>query len=241
MPLFFSLDVPVDGINTYRLEIVDKHPVLINFLDKKYIIDTGSPVSMTVDNQPFLLCGKSNESSSLNIMDTVVSLSGLDVDGIIGLDLLSKYYVLIDYKNKKISFSSRSFQMPGKKLTMDKVLGMSAIGFQATVNGQPTKCLLDTGAPISYLAQPRLFDGLELEKAGQADDFYPGLGHFTTQLYKTNVEIEGVDITVKCGVLPSLLSLAVSMAGGAILGYDLISQTDGIELCFNENTIKLAI
>ena len=238
MPFIF-LDVPNEnGVYQYRLEVVDKHAVMTNFQGKRFLVDTGSPVSMTVNSEPFMLCGEAFESSPLNIIDTVQELLGLDLDGLIGLDVLSKFNVLISYKEGVIKLSHEAFQIPGQAMPMHVLPLKSAVIFKAELNGQPVNCILDTGAPINYVISKRLIDGLE--SVGQADDFYPGVGHFTTTLYDMSLGVGDVSIPVKCGMLPesmSLLSGFISMMGQAVIGYDLLSQVDAVAINFRDKTM----
>lgn len=235
--LFF--DTPNEnGVYSYKLEIVDKHPVLTNFLDKRYLIDTGSPISMTVGNEPFLLCGKSFESSKLNIIDAVQKLSGLDVDGLIGLDVLSKFNVLISYKDNVIRFSHEAFQISGQTLPMHVLPLKTVIIFKADLNEQPVNCILDTGAPIDYVVTNKFVEGLE--SVGEAEDFYPGAGRFTTPLYEMRLGVGEMNIPIKCGLLPqslSTLSKLIEMMGQVVVGYDLLSQVEAVAINFREKSM----
>lgn len=239
MPFLF-LDIPDEnGVYSYKLEIVDKHPVLRNVLDKRYLIDTGSPISMTVGNEPFLLCGKSFESSNLNIIDTVQDLSGLNVDGLIGLDVLSMFNILISYKDNVIKFSHEAFRIPGQTVPMCLLPLKPAVIFKADLNGQPVRCILDTGAQIDYVVSKRLVEGLE--SSGEAEDFYPGVGRFTTALYDMSLGVGEAKFPVKCGVLPASLSMltrVIALMGEVVTGYDLLSQADvAINMCSNDKTL----
>ena len=239
MPFLF-LDIPDEnGVYSYKLEIVDKHPVLRNVLDKRYLIDTGSPISMTVGNEPFLLCGKSFESSTLNIIDTVQELSGLEeVDGLVGLDVLSKFNVFISYKDNVIQFSHEAFQIPGQTVPMHVMPLKSAIIFNADLEGQPISCILDTGAQIDYVISNKLVEGLvegNGRVVGEAQDFSPFAGRFTTPLYEMSLGVGELNCPVKCGILPasmSTFSKLVGLMGDAVIGYDLLSQFDvAINMC----------
>lgn len=237
---FIFLDVPNEnGVYQYKLEVIDKHAVMTNFQGKRFLVDTGSPVSMTVNSEPFMLCGEAFESSPLNIIDTVQELSGLDVDVLIGLDVLSKFNVLISYKEGFIKLSHEAFQIPGQTMPMHVLPLKSAVIFKAELNGQPVKCILDTGAPVNYVVSDRLVEGLE--SAGECEDFYPGVGRFATTLYNMNLGIgEASVLPVKCGILPTSLSTVariVSLMGQAVIGYDLLSQVDAVAINFRDKTM----
>ena len=239
MPFLF-LDLPDEnGVFNYRLEIVDKHPVLTNFLGKRFLVDTGSPISMTVNSEPFLLCGESFESSKLNIIDTVQELSGLDVDGLIGLDVLSKFNVLISYKEGVIKLSREAFHIPGQMVNMHVIPLKSAVTFEANLNGQPVRCILDTGAAsANYVVSAKLVEGLE--SAGECEDFYPGVGRFRTTLYDMYLGVGEMNVPVKCGMLPSSLSALsrlISLMGQAVIGFDLLSQVNAVAINFRDKTM----
>jgi hypothetical protein len=80
---------------------------------------------------------------------------------------------------------------------------------------------LDTGAQLSYLDSAAELD--RLPSAGQAQDFYPGFGEFATETWQVPMTVAGAEYTIRCGVLPALLSTALSLFGtDGILGNELL-------------------
>ena len=221
-----------DMTYTYKLEIEKKHPILVNQDGKRFLVDTGSPITMA---KPFSLCGRMMIGGTTALMGTIRNLSGLNVDGLIGLDILKKYHVVIDYANGQILFSKQPFAIKGERLPMNRMLG--TIGFDATINGQPCKVILDTGAQISYV-NASLVEGDEI--VGHDTDFYPGLGTFDVELHRVALQIgDAGGMTVTVGVLPGLLACVTALVGQSIIGYDLLSKAQ-VELDFENVFITIA-
>lgn len=208
---------------SYPIEIEKKHCILINEENKRFLVDTGSPTSVAYDE--FTFCGNRHHAHGTILLNSVRELSGLQIDGLIGLDLMKKAggNVLIDYPNREIRFSSRSFDIQGCSTRLHTMLGM-AVCFDAEYEGRTTRCLLDTGAQISYI-NGHLVENLK--PSGQAADFHPLMGNFEVSLYDNiDFKVEDIDIPMTCGVLPpgSSLDVTTSMITEAILGYDLLKD-----------------
>jgi hypothetical protein len=56
------------------------------------------------------------------------------------------------------------------------------------------------------------------------NDFYPLLGSFKTDLFKSNVGIDGSEYELEVGALPSMLNLLLTADIDGIIGSDLIKQ-----------------
>ena len=57
------------------------------------------------------------------------------------------------------------------------------------------------------------------------DDFYPGYGNFSTEVFEDEITLGTLNMKIKCGVLPSLLGM--SLASGdctGILGLSALGQ-----------------
>jgi hypothetical protein len=74
-------------------------------------------------------------------------------DVIIGWGFLSKYYLTLDYRHKKLGFAEQEpHAAPGSAVPFRTFHGAPL--FDATVDGKPTVVLFDTGAPTCNLDLP---------------------------------------------------------------------------------------
>ena len=216
---------------TYKLEIKKKHPIITTDDGRRLIVDTGATVTA---GPKFRLCGESMPGGSI-FVDVLKCLGGYRAKGLLGLDVLKKYHVVIDYPNEQIMFSDQPFGIKGERLTMNKGL-LGEIGFDADINGRPSKVVFDTGAPISYVAA-NLVEGYEI--VGHDKDFYPCGGKFDVDLHNVDLRIgDAIEMKIKAGVLPGMLALTAALMGDAIIGYDLLSRGQ-VELDFENGFITI--
>lgn len=155
--------------------------------DQHVIIDTGSPLS-------FHTSGVLNLGGEMiPVASSVPGISkkylsekvGINIEGIIGMDFISKHSLLFCLKDGKVSFDDdvrdiRSFQ----NIKLDPLLGNLA-GIRVKVNGLPANVVVDTGAPISYI-HPSFTKGLK--RNGTKQDFSPYVGDFQTDVYICEVD-----------------------------------------------------
>jgi hypothetical protein len=95
---------------------------------------------------------------------------------------------------------------------LDDFMGIPIV--RADIRGIGYRMFLDTGAQISYFQHDSL---ASFPTAGLVTDFYPGFGQFQTETYHVDMTLGGVQVTLRCGVLPPLLGATLLMA-----------QTEGI-------------
>jgi hypothetical protein len=78
------------------------------------------------------------------------------------------------------------------------------------------RLLLDTGAKLSYLDRALIE---AFPPAGTREDFFPGLGTFTTDTFDTSVTLGPNTVTITTGALTSIPALALTLVGArGILG-----------------------
>jgi len=81
--------------------------------------------------------------------------------------------------------------------------------------------MFDTRHELSYFQDDSLSG---FPEAGIVTDFYPGFGQFETQTYRLPVTIGETRLTLRCGSLPTLLGLTLSMAGTqGIVGNEILA------------------
>ena len=84
------------------------------------------------------------------------------------------------------------------------------------------RCVFDTGAPLSYVPGTV---ATRHEVIGEREDFFPGLGDFSTSVYRIPMQIGTSPLLLECGVLPPLLQMALSLLcpSGYIVGSQILT------------------
>lgn len=181
-----------------------------------YLLDTGAPTSFA-DGGTVSVLGEPVEVATEVMGLSPESLSemvGRPTIGLLGMDILSRYDMLIDMPARELVLSTDPLELQGEALSLDEVLGVPIIELQ--VNNSPARVFFDTGAQVSYLQEAEALGG---RPAGEVSDFYPGFGPFTTDTWHVDFALGPVLHTARCGQLPGLLALTLQMAGvDGILG-----------------------
>jgi hypothetical protein len=169
--------------------------------------------------QQLAFCGESYPSA-VNYMglspEKLSELLGMEVTTLLGADVLAKYRVLFDYRNRRVQFSQSPIPFGGERMAITKFMGIPILELE--VDGRQVKYFLDTGAKLSYLNREIT---LNHARAGTEEDFYPGVGRFSTDVFSIPTRLNGDSFTVKYGNLPPILQSSLMMAGTqGIIGYD---------------------
>lgn len=222
-------------MTTFELDLIDGHAI-IRSGDDVILVDTGAPSSMHI--RPTLtFC--SNEypcaQTYLNLTpDRLSNLIGTRITTLLGADILSRYKVLFDYRNRSIQFSEDELRFEGQEQRISTYSGIPIVEFE--LNGQRLKFFLDTGARLSYLAKD-LTKGLD--RVGTETDFYPSVGRFETDCYLATTRIGGDSFTVKYGVLPPEIAYLLFAGTRGIMGFDFFNQFKAM-LDLNRRLLKYA-
>ena len=193
---------------TYPLLFEKKH-LFMMIDDKRWLIDTGSPVSFGDENS-LSICNEifkiENTHGTLNAKE-LTSHIGLEVRGLIGVDILNTFDILFSINKYEVTFSKNSINVEGDILAIDSFMGIPII----TVNILDTEysMFFDTGAQISYFQSPSLKD---FPSNGTIKDFYPSIGEFETETYLIDLDIGSSEYKLICGSLPTPLSETLMMA-----------------------------
>jgi hypothetical protein len=220
------------GIETYPLSIFDNH-LIVDIMGRQVLLDTGTPAS--IGRVPLFLLGATYnlQSSFMGLgIDAIAKYIGCTLDCIMGTDILKGLHFTIDYAQRFVTFSAQTVSTWGKPYPLETLLGVPII--PVIVGHQEVKMFLDTGAKITYLKK-NLTAGCPM--SGNVNDFYPGIGHFQTATYKTTVSVMGETVELKCGNLPPLIEIPLTMVGCAgIIGNDIFSYFNPISFNLPEKT-----
>ena len=193
---------------TYPLLFEKKH-LFMTIDDKKWLIDTGSPVSFG-DEDSLSICDEifkiKNTHSTLNAKE-LTSHIGLEITGLIGVDILNTFDILFSINKYEITFSKNGIDLEGDILPIDSFMCIPII--KVNILDTEYSMFFDTGAQISYFQSPSLKD---FPSHGTIKDFYPSIGEFETETYLIDLDIGSSKYKLICGSLPTLLSETLMMA-----------------------------
>ena len=205
---------------TYSITVHAGH-LLIDAEGGRYLIDTGSPVSLA--EAPVCLAGRdfSLEASTLGIssIESIVEQVGTPFDALIGTDVLGEFDIDISLRERTLTLFDTFIDLSGGA-PVEFVAGVPLIACE--IAGRSAHCFLDTGAPLSYLS------GEWLETApllGEIEDFHPLLGRFRVETSATAIHCLGKEVTLRVGCMPDLLDCALRRAGSdGIIGTEMLEQ-----------------
>lgn len=163
---------------------VNNH-IIIEENGHNILVDTGSPLSFHPSGN--LVFGEEFPVSHTYLGVTPQYLSdnvGYEIHGLLGMDIINRMPVTFNLEEGFVLFDDEAEYTNAFEMYP---LGPSAMGLVAikiSVNNRRAKMIVDTGAPISYIA-PGFVEGLE--SVGMMDDFHPSIGNFQTETYNCDV------------------------------------------------------
>lgn len=223
-------------MKTFKLTLFKGHPI-ITTEGNIILIDTGAPSTIHNTNQLNFVSDTYNASSNYMGLttDKLSELMGMKITTLLGADILSEFKILFDYKNSEVTFSKNKIEFEGQNISINSFMGIPIIEIE--IEGGKIKCFLDTGAKLSYLLNT-LTRGHQ--NTGTDEDFYPGVGRFTTDCFNIDTSFGNETFSVKYGNLPTLLEMTLMLAGtNGIIGYDFFNNFK-ILLDLNKNEITCA-
>ncbi len=216
-------------MSKYGIEIFDNHVIILTD-NKRVLLDTGAPESIS-DGSSLQIMGQEYRFSSNFLglsIEKLKELLGTDINILLGADVLKGLNFLVDWDEKEIQFSLNPIPCEGIHVPLEFYMNIPIIALNA--NGERLKVFLDTGAKLSYFVEEILS---RYKPIGRAQDFYPGFGQFTTDIYEITVKINNNSIVIQAGKLPELLQRTLAMTNAkGILGNDIFKY---FNVCFNNS------
>ncbi|HEY6060831.1 MAG TPA: hypothetical protein VIV10_09625 [Gemmatimonadales bacterium] len=184
------------------------------------LLATGSPVSMGrrptyrfLDREIPVLRryqGMSMEQWSESV--------GVNVDALLGCDVLGRHAVTIDPEAGDVVFDEAPPRPSSGVAQLGTVAGMPVV--EVGLAGRKLRALFHTGATPSCL---REVDTRMQRCVGMARDCYPGLGEFTTVLRAVTLTLGDREVSLECGLLPPAVEQALRPVDvHGIVGTDLL-------------------
>lgn len=199
----------------FSYKLFDGH-ILAEIEQHTMLIDTGAPCGFATFS-PIKLGNREYQFAKNCMGLTTESLSknvGCEVHALIGADVLNNYDILIDPKTGRLTFCEDELPLKGQEIPVELFMGIPIL--EARINGKPARMFFDTGAKLSYLDEELTSD---FAAVGNAEDFYPTVGRFTTKVYEISAELATDTIKLRAGNLPDLLQMTLMMANtSGILG-----------------------
>jgi hypothetical protein len=188
---------------------------------RRWLLDTGSPAS-------FGDCASVNLGSREHRIHpsymgqtagSISQLSGLEVGGLLGGDILGEYDLLMDLESETCAISTDQIPLTGEVLTVEEIMGVPSV--EVVFGGQRRSVFFDTCASVGYLQ----CEGLEdFPYVGSFDDFYPGFGSFSSDTHAAKIGVGTRQVTLRTGQLPTILGMAISLVGvEGILGNEMLA------------------
>jgi hypothetical protein len=203
-------------------DVYDKNLVFENehnFMDLdegRFLLDTGSPFSCSIKGAITLAGIRKTYSRTILGMDIshIRRLTGPECMGLIGMDFLAAQDTFWNGLKRAIVFGQLSDMASSDGIEADFRLGLR---FRAIVAGRSTPVIFDTGAKYGYLLNVNQANGCK--SAGRIDDYNPILDEMNSESWIVPVEIAGVHLEERMGLLPEAAARMMRIMGvGAVLG-----------------------
>lgn len=223
---------------TFNIDMFDGH-LIFDIDGMKVLVDTGCPVSISRQNS-FIFLGQEyrcHTSYGGKDIDGISQLMNYDIDVFMGMDILENYYILTDYRHRRVTFSIEP--IPFEPIYSTPILRgcTGEVCVNLTIKGNVVKLALDTGAKISYIDKSLTMGESIIQKR---DDFNPMIGHFQTPIFAMEATIDGKAFPVNFGVIPAVLAMPLQWMGifGAI-GFDLFNAFN-VLMDFKNNMLYMS-
>jgi len=201
------------------LQSLDGH-LFVELDDRRFLIDTGAPSSFEA-GESVTLAGITFPLPAAQMgldAETISSLVGQSVSGLLGADIINAFDVLLDVRSGQITFATDPIPLEGEAVATDEFMGIPIV--EAEIRGVSRRMFFDTGAQLSYLQHETV---ATYPSRGVVADVHPGFGRFETETYAVDLVVGTIPFTLRCGVLPGLLGMTLTMARTeGIIGNDIL-------------------
>ncbi len=187
---------------TYTLSLVNRHLFAFT-VEGRILVDTGAPKSASPSGQ--LTWGSSvrriNKGGYQNFTFEKLSEDiGVQVDGLLGMDLLHRDTVLFDLPRSELTLGA---PMPAgaQSKTYSTVIGSDIPVFATRLNGRSADVIWDTGAQFGYLTDRKFAEGVT--PTDGFEDFSPLFGDIPApESHIIPMVINGRNFTERFGLAP---------------------------------------
>jgi hypothetical protein len=205
----------------YPLQLFNGHAI-VHTQNDVILLDTGAPMSLHNNSQFHFEETLHRCNSGLRGVTTgsISELLGMDITALMGADVLSRYHVLLDYRNLQAKFSTDPIVFEGRTIGLESFMGIPII--KLTISGNEHRFFLDTGAQYSYVSEQLI---RTFPPAGEVQDFYPGVGQFQISCHDVELMLGADVFNARCGNPPALVQQMLTMGNcQGIIGADLFNN-----------------
>lgn len=204
--------------------IIEKNHCTFLCEKKVFLLDTGSLISFSSIKCNFL----NNELKiNKNMVDRINNGFKIKIDGLIGMDILSRYNLLLDYKNKELEITNKKINYDGIVLKLESIQGLTVVA--GKISNKKVKLIFDTGAAACSYLNPEITKNLKVSKT--ITEFHPYIGEFETNIKKVELELTSatdeskkISIMMYAGTLPDAMNYVYDWGVDGIIGYDLLEN-----------------
>lgn len=185
--------------------------IIVNMDGRDLLIDTGSPRSFALkESFPVKINDISYDlkitMASSIVLDTLKHLLNVNVDGIIGNDIIVANNLSIDYLNEVIYFGIVPCSYDIEQYTMPLKTRMGLAYTELKSGSNTLDVILDTGSKMHYVKESYVD---KTRSRGYFEDYSPDLGQMEGHLFDFYDSIH--DETVTAGILPAVYNYACDM------------------------------
>lgn len=189
---------------------------------RKVIVDTGSPISFSDVNCIRFLNDQYHRSNH-PLLSMIQKYLSSQISGLIGMDILNQYDLSFIYDRSLGRWIVKPWQdktSEGDRFDVEYYSGVPVV--EAYVDGKRGKFFLDTGATISFLRKGWINHQPYI---GEAEDFFPTLGIFSTDLYRCQLQFANREFSDSMGVMPEGLEVLIPDWIDGIIGLNVLKDT----------------
>jgi hypothetical protein len=169
---------------------------------KIIIIDTGSPMSFgTVDT--ITLAGRTHPNIA-PFPSNVGKYMPENVVALVGMDIIKQHDFEINLETLEVTFSDTPLDVLPNVFDLEFLMGSPTFRI-GSPKGQ-LKCLLDTGAHLSYIARSHTES---MTSTRETWDFNPFFGIFETPVFMMDVTVKDIGVHMELGNLPDVADMAI--------------------------------
>jgi hypothetical protein len=195
--------------------------LLVEFAKGLYVLDTGCPKTfgeagtLAIGNEVFPHSPNYFSYDAEKISRTV----GHRVNGIVGVDVLNRFDLVVDVPKRTVTFSAEPVDAPGVRIPL--TFPMSLPHLVAHIEGLPYTLVFDTGATISYWNDARLSS---FATEGCFNDHHPQFGAIATPTWRVPMRAGNTTLSVRCGQLPERATVLMQNGVAGVLSNEIMKD-----------------
>jgi hypothetical protein len=197
-------------VSTYHLYLLNRH-LFIDLPEGRSLVDTGAPLSSSKTGR----LTWQNRNQGVNkggymgfTYDKLSAEIGVQVDALIGMDLLAQTTLLFDVAHRTLT-AGDDIPEGFKAEHYDSVPTSDIPLLEISLNGRKARALWDTGAQYGYVVDADYCSGLKPQAGFR--DFSPMFGPMDIpRSYNIPFTYQGMRLTEQCGPSPDEVGGGVS-------------------------------